>query len=87
LRAILYGACGYDKEGLISSTAVFKVYATLSARQTACRRAPIILSKNMSVKQIVEELCEGNPPKATVKFTIPEGYTITSIANVLMEKD
>ncbi|MEA4938231.1 MAG: hypothetical protein VB091_01440, partial [Christensenella sp.] len=26
IARILYGACGYDKDGLISSTAVFKVY-------------------------------------------------------------
>ena len=86
IARILYGACGYDKEGLISSTAVFKVYVDFVGKANSLQAGTYILSKNMSVKQIVEELCEGNPPKATVKFTIPEGYTITSIAKVLMEK-
>jgi len=86
IARILYGACGYDQEGLISSTAVFKVYVDFVGKANSLQAGTYILSKNMSVKQIVEELCEGNPPKATVKFTIPEGYTITGIAKVLMEK-
>jgi UPF0755 protein len=86
IARILYGACGYDKEGLISSTAVFKVYVDFVGKANSLQAGTYILSKNMNVKQIVEELCEGNPPKATVKFTVPEGYTITGIAKVLMEK-
>jgi UPF0755 protein len=31
-------------------------------------------------------LCEGNPARATVKFTIPEGYSMQGIARVLKEK-
>ena len=86
IARILYGACGYDKEGLISSTAVFKVYVDFVGKANSLQAGTYILSKNMSVKQIVEELCEGNPPKATVKFTVPEGYTIAGIAKVLLEK-
>jgi len=86
IARILYSACGYEKEGLISSTAVFKVYVDFVGKANSLQTGTYILSKNMSVKQIVEELCEGNPPKATVKFTIPEGYTISGIAKVLMER-
>lgn len=86
IARILYGACGYDQDGLISSTAAFKVYVDFVGKANSLKAGTYILSKNMSIKQIVEVLCEGNPPKATVKFTIPEGYTIESIAKVLMEK-
>ncbi|MEA5047658.1 MAG: endolytic transglycosylase MltG [Eubacteriales bacterium] len=86
IARILYGACGYDQNGLISSTAAFKVYVDFVGKANSLQAGTYILSKNMSIKQIVEVLCEGNPPKATVKFTIPEGYTITGIAKVLMEK-
>ena len=86
IARILYGACGYDQEGLISSTAVFKVYVDFVGKANSLQAGTYVLSKNMSVKQIVEELCEGNPPKATVKFTVPEGYTIAGIAKVLLEK-
>lgn len=86
IARILYGACGYDKDGLISSTAAFKVYVDFVGKANSLKAGTYVLSKNMSIKQIVETICEGNPAKATVKFTIPEGYTIQSIAKVLMEK-
>ena len=86
IARILYGACGYEKDGLISSTAAFKVYVDFVGKANSLKAGTYVLSKNMSIKQIVEELCEGNAPKATVKFTIPEGYTIDGIAKVLMEK-
>ena len=86
IARILYGACGYEKDGLISSTAAFKVYVDFVGKANSLKAGTYILSKNMSIKQIVEELCEGNPAKATVKFTIPEGYTIQNIAKVLLDK-
>lgn len=86
IARILYGACGYDKDGLISSTAAFKVYVDFVGKANSLKAGTYVLSKNMSIKQIVETLCEGNPAKATVKFTIPEGYTIQNIAKVLLEK-
>lgn len=86
IARILYGACGYDQEGLISSTAAFKVYVDFVGKANSLRAGTYVLSKNMSIKQIVEALCEGNPPKATVKFTIPEGYTIENIAKVFLDK-
>jgi UPF0755 protein len=86
IARILYGACGYDKDGLISNTAAFKVYVDFVGKANSLKAGTYVLSKNMSIKQIVDVLCEGNPPKATVKFTIPEGYTIENIAKALMEK-
>lgn len=86
IARILYGACGYEKDGLISSTAAFKVYVDFVGKANSLKAGTYVLSKNMSIKQIVDVLCEGNPPKATVKFTIPEGYTIEGIAKVFMEK-
>ncbi len=86
IARILYGACGYDQDGLISSTAAFKVYVDFVGKANSLKAGTYVLSKNMSVKQIVEVLCEGNPPKATVQFTIPEGYTIENIAAVFLEK-
>lgn len=87
IARILYGACGYDQEGLISSTAAFKVYVDFVGKANSLKAGTYVFSKNMNIKQIVEELCEGNPPKATVKFTVPEGYTLTGIARVLLEKE
>ncbi len=86
IARILYGACGYDQDGLISSTAAFKVYVDFVGKANSLKAGTYVLSKNMSIKQIVEVLCEGNAPKATVKITIPEGYTMEGIAKVLLEK-
>ena len=86
IARILYGACGYDKDGLISSTAAFKVYVDFVGKANSLKAGTYVFSKNMSVKQIVEVLCEGNAPKATVTFTVPEGYTIVGIGKVLIEK-
>ena len=86
IARILYGACGAEEEGLISNTAVFKVYVDFVGKANTMKAGTYILSKNMSVKQMVDIICEGNPPKATVTFTIPEGYTIRDIAAVLLNK-
>ncbi len=86
IARILYGACGYDEEGLIPSTAAFKVYVDFVGKANSLKAGTYILSKNMSIKQIVEVLCEGNPPKETVIFTVPEGYTAAGIAEVLFGK-
>lgn len=91
IARILYGACGYDengnlKDGLISSTAAFKVYVDFVGKANSLKAGTYTLSKNMSIKQIVTVLCEGNPPKETVTFTVPEGYTVVDIGKVLLDK-
>ncbi len=86
IARILYNAGGQDAEGLITSTAVFKVYVDFVGKANTMKAGTYVLSRNMSVKQIVDVICEGNPPKATVKFTIPEGYSVRDICGVLKEK-
>ena len=86
IARILYNARGEDEEGLIPNTAVFKVYVDFVGKANKMQAGTYILSRNMTLKHIVDIICEGNPPKSTVKFTIPEGYTIADIARVLIEK-
>ncbi len=75
----LYEACGEGKPGLISNTAVFKVYVDFVGKANKLKAGTYILSKNMDIPQIVDTICAGNPPKATAKFTVQEGYTISGI--------
>lgn len=75
----LYTACGADNEGLISNTAVFKVYIDFVGKSKNLQEGTYILSKNMSIPQIVDILCTASPPKAVVNFTALEGYTISGI--------
>lgn len=86
IARILRGACGAEEEGLIPNTAVFKIYVDFVGKANTMKAGTYVLSKNMSIKQIVEVICEGNPPKQTVTFTVPEGYTIRDIASVLLGK-
>lgn len=86
IARILYNACGEDEEGLIANTAVFKVYVDFVGKANKMQAGTYILSKNMSIKQIVDIICEGNPPKESITLTIPEGYTVSDIANLLVEK-
>lgn len=86
IARILYTARGTDEKGLIQNTAVFKVYVDFVGKAGKMQAGTYILSRNMSMKQIVDIICEGNPPKPTVTFTIPEGYTVSDIARVLFEK-
>lgn len=83
---ILYSARGENEPGLIQNTAVFKVYVDFVGKASKMQAGTYILSRNMTMKQIVDIICEGNPPKPTLPFTIPEGYTSSDIAAVLREK-
>lgn len=85
IARILRNACGEDKEGLIVSTASFKIYVDFVGKAGSLKAGTYILSKNMSIAEIVNVLCEGNPARPTVRITIPEGYTVGDIAEVLVE--
>lgn len=86
IARILYNACGAEEEGLIQNTAVFKVYVDFVGKANSMKAGTYVLSKNMTLEQIVDIICEGNAPKQTVKFTIPEGYTVEDIGRTLLEK-
>ncbi len=83
---ILYTACGEDKEGLIVSTASFKVYVDFVGKANSLKAGTYLLSKNMSIAEIVDVLVDGNPPRQTTRFTVPEGYTAENIAALLVEQ-
>lgn len=83
---ILYTACGAENEGLIVSTASFKVYVDFVGKANSLKAGTYVLSKNMSIAEIVDVLAEGNPPRLTMRFTVPEGYTVENIAALLVEQ-
>ncbi|MBR5804538.1 MAG: endolytic transglycosylase MltG [Clostridia bacterium] len=87
IAQILYNARGEDEKGLITNTAVFKVYVDFIGKASSLQAGTYILSRNMTLKQIVDVICEGNGQKEVVKFTIPEGYTVLDIAKTLLDKN
>ena len=56
IAQILYRACGEDREGLIVSTASFKIYVDFVGKANSLKAGTYILSKNMSIKEIVNIL-------------------------------
>ena len=85
IAKLLYEACGEGEQGLISSKAAFKVYVDFTGKSSILKAGTYVLSKNMAIPQMVDIICMGNPPKETVKFTIPEGLSVEGIADKLVE--
>ena len=85
IASILYNARGQDEPGLIVSTASFKVYVDFTGKANALRAGTYVLSRNMTIPEIVNILCAGNEARRVTRFTIPEGYTAEQIAQALFE--
>ena len=85
IASLLYRARGEDEPGLIVSTASFKVYVDFTGRSSALRAGTYVLSRNMTIPEIVNILCAGNEARRVTRFTIPEGYTAAEIAQALYE--
>ena len=86
----LYEAGGVDEEGnivspgLITSKTVFKIYVDFTGKSSKLKAGTYILSRNMDIEQIVDAICEGNPPRTTLKFVVTEGMTAEDIADKLV---
>lgn len=86
IARILYTACGEDRDGLIVSTASFKIYVDFVGKANSLKAGTYILSKNMTIKEIVNILSEGVPARTAKRLTIPEGYTVNTIATLLVRE-
>lgn len=82
---ILYEAGGEGEKGLIQNKAIFKVYVDFKGKSSSLKAGKYVLSRNMSLKQIVDTLCNGSISQQTVKFTISEGMTCEGIAAKLVD--
>ncbi len=73
-----------SQENLIRSIFVFKLYSVLSGKAHKFKPGFYDLSPSMSLIEIVRILTEGEVK--TVKVTIPEGYAVKDIENLLINK-
>ncbi|MBQ4612945.1 MAG: endolytic transglycosylase MltG [Clostridia bacterium] len=71
--------------GLINSTLIFRLYSKLTKADGKWQVGTFMLSSNMGYAGIAEEL-QTATPRANVDVTIPEGYTVPEIAQLLEEK-
>lgn len=70
--------------GMIKSELVFRWYGRWQGLDRQVRPGPYLLAADLSVPEIWSVLTSGKI--ATVKVTIPEGYTLAQIAEVLEKK-
>ncbi|HHY47553.1 MAG TPA: endolytic transglycosylase MltG [Firmicutes bacterium] len=73
-----------ESRGIIKSAPAFIAYARLTRQDKRLEAGHYRLSANMSVPGIVRMLREGRV--ATMRFTIPEGFTAREIAGLLSSK-
>jgi UPF0755 protein len=74
-----------QKNGIIRSALVFRVYVKLT-HQHSLESGIYTLNSQMSYDEIVQALKDFSNNRATVRVTIPEGYTLQSIGD-LLQKD
>jgi len=74
-----------EKEGLLKNTQAFIIYNRLTGKTNKLKAGHFLLNPTMSAQEITTKLVEGKV--ATISFTIPEGYTLKQIAEVLVKKE
>lgn len=72
------------KQGLIKNILLFRILAKTQGLENSLQAGEYAISKAMSVKEIIGMLARGET--AYLQFTIPEGYTIDQIAELLESK-
>ena len=72
------------REGLIRNQTAFLIYLRFSGYERQLKAGTYILSNQMSVQEIVQKFYLNEI--STTKFTIPEGYTLMQVEEVLVEK-
>jgi len=73
------------KEQIVNNPKYFQLYVRMNKMDGKLKAGDYTLSPSMSMKEIVDRLLEGQI--VTQKFTIPEGYTLKKISEVLVSKD
>lgn len=73
------------KTGVINSAGMFKFYANLRYDVDSFKDGEYFLNSKMSYDEIIIALAKGNNEVQTVTVTIPEGYNINQVAELLEE--
>jgi len=72
------------EEGLIESPLVFRLFARLKGVEGRLRAGEFQIRSDWGLPEILEHLLKG--PVLTHAFTVPEGYTVVQIAELLEQK-
>jgi UPF0755 protein len=74
-----------EKEGLIHSSFAFRLYVKRAGKASSLQAGNFPLSPSMSVQEIVDTLAGGKAGQVVI--TVPEGFTVAEIDNLLADKD
>ena len=85
IAKILYECGGEGEKGVIPHKAIFKIYVDFVGKASRLQAGTYVLSRNMSIPEIVDTLCKGMPPRETITFTVSEGLTIEAMAEKLVK--
>lgn len=72
--------------GLIKNREALRVYLKLSGNSGRLKAGKYELTNAMSASQMINKMVYGEVKKDTIKVTIPEGYTVNDIAELLESK-
>lgn len=72
------------QEGLIKNDQVFLIYARLTGNIDKMKAGQYLLTPSLNIPQIMDLIVKGKV--ATLSFTIPEGYHLRQIAEVLVKQ-
>jgi UPF0755 protein len=75
---------GLRKDNFVSSTTLFKLYVYLAGGEKLFKAGEYELSKSMTPAQIYDILVSGKSKE--YNFTVPEGYNIHQIADLIEQK-
>lgn len=73
-----------EKQRLIRNALVFRVAAKLQGVENSLQAGEYAISPNMSIERMLLMMSQGQT--AYQQFTIPEGYTVDQVAELLAEK-
>ncbi len=74
------------EKGLIRSSLAFRIATRLKGYEERYRAGAYLINVGTDMQDIMEEITRGNLYKETVRFTIPEGYELRQIADLLHRK-
>lgn len=74
------------EKGVIKYPKMFKLYADIRHKTWRCNAGEYTVSPTMNYDTLLVSFKTKDPEKATVRVTIPEGYTVDEIIDLFVEK-
>lgn len=73
-----------ERDGVVTSATLFRLYVRLRGDDTGFQAGEYVLRRDMAMSSVVSALSQG-PDIRFDRLTIPEGFTLTEIADVVAE--